>query len=61
MQEEDVGSYKQIEKDLEDLGNLVEKSELWVYKARSSGEDATSSAKKRMRNKDEEEPRGLPY
>ncbi|RXG67947.1 Inositol 1,4,5-trisphosphate receptor [Armadillidium vulgare] len=58
VQEEDVGSYKQIEKDLEDLGNLVEKSELWVYKARSSGEDATSSAKKRMRNKDEEEPRG---
>ena len=29
----DVKSYKQIKDDLDDLRLLVEKSELWVYKA----------------------------
>ena len=33
MSDSDVKSYKQIKDDLDDLRLLVEKSELWVYKA----------------------------
>ena len=31
----DVENYKQIKADLDDLRNIVEKSELWVYKDKS--------------------------
>ena len=31
----DVENYKQIKDDLDDLRNIVEKSELWVYKDKS--------------------------
>lgn len=52
-------SYKQIQKDLEDLSNLVEKSELWVYKSRPVGsEDVEVDVKKRSQSKEEEEQRG---
>lgn len=30
----DVDNYKQIKTDLDELRNLVEKSELWVYKVK---------------------------
>lgn len=33
---EDVENYKQIKADLDELRLLVEKSELWVYKGKSS-------------------------
>ena len=33
VSDNDVKSYKQIKDDLDDLRLLVEKSELWVYKA----------------------------
>ena len=33
VSDSDVKSYKQIKDDLDDLRLLVEKSELWVYKA----------------------------
>lgn len=33
---EDVDNYKQIKADLDELRLLVEKSELWVYKGKSS-------------------------
>ena len=32
--ESDVENYKQIKTDLDELRNLVEKSELWVYKVK---------------------------
>ena len=34
MTESDVENYKQIKTDLDELRNLVEKSELWVYKVK---------------------------
>ena len=34
MSDSDVESYKQIKLDLDELRLLVEKSELWVYKAK---------------------------
>ncbi|CAG0888142.1 unnamed protein product, partial [Cyprideis torosa] len=40
VSDSDVESYKQIKADLDDLRLLVEKSELWVYKAK--GEDGAS-------------------
>ena len=36
MSESDVENYKQIKADLDELRLLVEKSELWVYKAKVS-------------------------
>ena len=39
-------NYKQIKTDLDDLRLLVEKSELWVYKAKSD------SGKKKKKDKD---------
>lgn len=53
MQDSDVESYKQIKEDLDDLRNLVEKSELWVYKGRST--DSGGGKKKKKKKKDEEE------
>ena len=35
MSESDVENYKQIKSDLDELRLMVEKSELWVYKAKS--------------------------
>ncbi|XP_045110770.1 inositol 1,4,5-trisphosphate receptor type 1-like isoform X9 [Portunus trituberculatus] len=54
VQDGDVESYKQIKGDLDDLRNLVEKSELWVYKSRNTDEDSTggTSKKKKKKNKD---------
>ena len=34
----DVENYKQIKADLDELRNLVEKSELWVYKDKKGDE-----------------------
>jgi len=39
VSDQDVESYKQIKTDLDVLRQSVEKSELWVYKSRSGGED----------------------
>ena len=41
----DVENYKQIKADLDDLRNIVEKSELWVYKDRAD-DDAADLEKK---------------
>ena len=38
VSEADVDNYKQIKKDLDDLRLLVEKSELWVYKSKTSSD-----------------------
>ena len=37
MSDADVENYKQIKSDLDELRLLVEKSELWVFKAKSEG------------------------
>ncbi|KAK7083804.1 Inositol 1,4,5-trisphosphate receptor type 1, partial [Halocaridina rubra] len=61
VQDGDVECYKQIKEDLDDLRNLVEKSELWVYKSRSADEDggaAGGGAKKKKKKKDEDEDEG---
>ena len=60
VQDGDVESYKQIKGDLDDLRNLVEKSELWVYKSRSTDEDSTggTSKKKKKKNKDDDDDDG---
>lgn len=42
----DVKSYKQIKDDLDALRLLVEKSELWVYKAKTADEKAAAQGKK---------------
>nr|XP_045591972.1 inositol 1,4,5-trisphosphate receptor-like isoform X3 [Procambarus clarkii] len=55
VQDGDVESYKQIKEDLDDLRNLVEKSELWVYKSRSTDEDGGGSKKKKKKNKDDDD------
>ena len=46
MSESDVENYKQIKADLDELRLLVEKSELWVYKAKSSDEKEKKKKKK---------------
>ena len=38
MTASDVENYKQIKSDLDELRNLVEKSELWVYKDKKGDE-----------------------
>ncbi|XP_069940179.1 inositol 1,4,5-trisphosphate receptor isoform X5 [Cherax quadricarinatus] len=55
VQDGDVESYKQIKEDLDDLRNLVEKSELWVYKSRSTDEDSGGTKKKKKKNKDDDD------
>lgn len=40
MSDSDVESYKQIKSDLDVLRQSVEKSELWVYKAKSEDEQS---------------------
>lgn len=55
VQDGDVESYKQIKGDLDDLRNLVEKSELWVYKSRSTDEDSTGGATKKKKKKKEDD------
>ena len=51
MSESDVENYKQIKADLDELRLLVEKSELWVYKAKpDEGKD-----KKKKKKADDEE------
>ena len=42
VSDSDVESYKQIKHDLDILRQSVEKSELWVYKSKTSEELATS-------------------
>ena len=50
VSESDVENYKQIKADLDELRLLVEKSELWVYKAKpDEGKD------KKKKKKPEEE------
>ena len=50
VSESDVENYKQIKADLDELRLLVEKSELWVYKAKpDEGKD-----KKKKKKPDEE-------
>ncbi|XP_050733369.1 inositol 1,4,5-trisphosphate receptor type 1-like isoform X4 [Eriocheir sinensis] len=56
VQDGDVESYKQIKGDLDDLRNLVEKSELWVYKSRSTDEESTGgTSKKKKKKKDDDD------
>ncbi|KAF6037984.1 hypothetical protein EB796_003709 [Bugula neritina] len=47
----DVENYKQIKADLDDLRNIVEKSELWVYKERAE-DDSSELEKKKDKSKD---------
>jgi hypothetical protein len=47
VSESDVENYKQIKADLDELRLLVEKSELWVYKAKSSDEDGGEKKKEK--------------
>lgn len=47
MSDSDVESYKQIKSDLDVMRQSVEKSELWVYKAKSEDEQS--------KNRDEED------
>ncbi|XP_066247239.1 inositol 1,4,5-trisphosphate receptor isoform X4 [Euwallacea similis] len=56
VSDSDVESYKQIKADLDVLRQSVEKSELWVYKAKSD-EHGTGTGKK---NKEEEDDAPLP-
>ncbi len=49
VSEADVENYKQIKCDLDDLRLMVEKSELWVYKAKSG-----ESKKKKDKSSDKE-------
>uniref|UniRef100_A0A6A7G5P7 Inositol 1,4,5-trisphosphate receptor n=5 Tax=Hirondellea gigas TaxID=1518452 RepID=A0A6A7G5P7_9CRUS len=55
VQDSDVESYKQIKEDLDDLRNLVEKSELWVYKGRSTDSSGGGSKKKKKKKKDDDD------
>ena len=41
----DVENYKQIKADLDDLRNIVEKSELWVYKDKSDDDSGERDKK----------------
>ncbi|KAL3853775.1 hypothetical protein ACJMK2_017288 [Sinanodonta woodiana] len=50
----DVENYKQIKADLDELRNLVEKSELWVYKDKK-GEEPKKKKKKHGGDGDDEE------
>ncbi|XP_076048925.1 inositol 1,4,5,-trisphosphate receptor isoform X4 [Oratosquilla oratoria] len=54
----DVESYKQIKEDLDDLRNLVEKSELWVYKAKHLEEEGGGSKKKSSKKGDDDDDGG---
>nr|XP_027212094.1 inositol 1,4,5-trisphosphate receptor-like [Penaeus vannamei] len=58
VQDGDVESYKQIKEDLDDLRNLVEKSELWVYKPRTTEEDGGGTKKKKKKAKEDDDDDG---
>ncbi|KAK3103047.1 hypothetical protein FSP39_016030 [Pinctada imbricata] len=49
----DVDNYKQIKADLDELRNLVEKSELWVYKVKQDDNKRKSTSTDDKENKDE--------
>lgn len=55
MQDGDVESYKQIKEDQDDLRNLVEKSELWVYKSHATDDDAPGGKKKKKKKDDDDD------
>ncbi|KAK3865118.1 hypothetical protein Pcinc_029236 [Petrolisthes cinctipes] len=55
VQDGDVESYKQIKEDQDDLRNLVEKSELWVYKSHSTDDDAPGGKKKKKKKDDDDD------
>ena len=44
MTDSDVKNYTQIKADLDELRNLVEKSELWVYKEKKNDENRKKKA-----------------
>ncbi len=50
VSESDVENYKQIKSDLDELRLLVEKSELWVYKAKP--DEAKEKKKKKKAEED---------
>lgn len=54
---EDVQNYQQIKTDLDDLRLLVEKSELWVYKGRSS---SPASLPRSLRKRQSKIPENIP-
>ena len=58
VQDSDVESYDQIKADLDNLRVLVEKSELWVYKARPVEEETSKNSSKK---KDGTEDEGIIY
>lgn len=61
VQDGDVESYKQIKEDLDDLRNLVEKSELWVYKPRTTEEDGGGTKKKKKKAKEDDDDDGIKH
>ena len=50
VSDSDVKSYKQIKDDLDDLRLLVEKSELWVYKAVKQEDKKVKKELKKYKN-----------
>lgn len=46
---------------MDDLRNLVEKSELWVYKPRTTEEDGGGTKKKKKKAKDDDDDDGGKY
>ena len=52
VSDSDVKSYKQIKDDLDDLRLLVEKSELWVYKAVKQEDKKVREWAQKIRNLD---------
>nr|XP_022296372.1 inositol 1,4,5-trisphosphate receptor type 1-like isoform X13 [Crassostrea virginica] len=54
--ESDVENYKQIKTDLDELRNLVEKSELWVYKVKH--DDSKKKHKSSTEDKDNKDEKG---
>ncbi len=54
VSESDVENYKQIKCDLDELRGLVEKSELWVYKAKTGEGKKKKDGDKEKGEKDED-------
>ena len=59
VSDSDVKSYKQIKDDLDDLRLLVEKSELWVYKAVKQEDKKVRESAQKIRNVENQKFRNL--
>lgn len=60
VSDSDVESYKQIKADLDVLRQSVEKSELWVYKSKSTEEHGNKKKKSKDEEDDATAPRKTP-